>query len=164
MSARARTALLLFAALSTIACDRGTKMLASEHLAGAPARSYLGGVVRILYAENTGAFLSLGASAPEWLRRDVLGAFIGLSLLAIGVLAWRQRAHALAGVGLGLVWAGGLSNLFDRVRDGHVVDFVMLAAGPLRTGVFNVADVAITTGVLMVLFARKPGAPPQEAT
>jgi hypothetical protein len=65
-------------------------MLASQHLAGAPARSYLGGAVRILYAENTGAFLSLGAGAPEWLRRDVLGVFIGLSLLAIGVLAWRS--------------------------------------------------------------------------
>jgi signal peptidase II len=164
MTARARTALLILAAVSTIACDRGTKMLASAHLAGAPARSYLGGSVRILYAENTGAFLSLGSGAPEWLRRDVLSAFIGLSLLAIGVLAWRQRAHALAGLGLGLLWAGGLSNLVDRLRDGHVVDFMMLVAGPLRTGVFNVADVAITTGVAMVLFARKPEAPRQEAT
>jgi signal peptidase II len=162
VTARARAALLLLVAASTIACDRGTKMLASEHLAGAPARSYLGGTVRILYAENTGAFLSLGAGAPEWLRRDVLSVFIGLSLLAIGVLAWRQRAHALASIGLGLVWAGGLSNLFDRLRVGHVVDFVMLSAGPLRTGVFNVADVAITAGVLMVLFARKPDGPRTE--
>ena len=164
MTARARTALLLLAAVSTIACDRGTKMLASQHLAGAPARSYLGGAVRILYAENTGAFLSLGAGAPEWLRRDVLGVFIGLSLLAIGALAWRQRAQALAGVGLGLIWAGGLSNLADRLLDGHVVDFVMLSAGPLHTGVFNVADVAITAGVAMVLFARKPAGPRPEGT
>ncbi|MET0554978.1 MAG: signal peptidase II, partial [Vicinamibacteria bacterium] len=69
-----------------------------------------------------------------------------------------------AGVGLGLVWAGGLSNLLDRVRDGHVVDFVMLSAGPLRTGVFNVADVAITAGVVLVLFARKPDVPRTEGT
>lgn len=158
-----RTALLLAAALLTIACDRGTKHLAATRLAGTPSRSYLGGTVHVLYAENPGAFLSLGAGAPEWVRRDALAAFIGLSLLAIGVLAWRQRAQGLAGVGLGLVWAGGLSNLFDRVRVGHVVDFVMLSAGPLRTGVFNVADVAITTGVLMVLFARTP-APRKEPT
>lgn len=162
MTPRGRTALLVLAALSTIACDRGTKMLASAHLAGTPARSYLGGAVRILYAENTGAFLSLGAGAPEWLRRDVLGAFIGLSLLAIGILAWRQRAHPLAGVGLGLVWAGGLSNLFDRLQVGHVVDFVMLSAGPLHTGVFNIADVAITAGVALVLLARKPDRPRTE--
>jgi len=161
---RGRTALLVLAAVSTIACDRGTKMLASTHLAGTPARSYLGGSVRILYAENTGAFLSLGAGAPEWLRRDVLGAFIGLSLLAIGILAWRQRTHSLAGVGLGLIWAGGLSNLADRLMAGHVVDFMMLSAGPFRTGIFNVADVAITTGVALVLFARKPDVPRTEGT
>jgi signal peptidase II len=163
VTARARTALLVLAAACTIACDRGTKILASTRLAGAPARSYLGGSVRVLYAENTGAFLSLGAGAPEWVRRDVLGAVIGLSLLAIGVLAWRQRAHPLAGVGLGLIWAGGLSNLADRILDGHVVDFLMLSAGPLHTGVFNVADVAITAGVVMVLFARKADAPRTEA-
>jgi signal peptidase II len=161
---RARTALLVLTAVSTIACDRGTKMLASTHLAGTPARSYLGGSVRILYAENQGAFLSLGADAPEWLRRDVLSVFIGLSLLGIGILAWRQRAHPLAGVGLGLVWAGGLSNLADRLLAGHVVDFVMLSAGPLRTGVFNVADVAITGGVALVLLARKPDGPRTEGT
>jgi len=161
---RGRTALLVLAAVSTIACDRGTKMLASTHLAGTPARSYLGGSVRILYAENTGAFLSLGAGAPEWLRRDVLSVFIGLSLLAIGILAWRQRTHPLAGVGLGLIWAGGLSNLADRLMAGHVVDFVMLSAGPLHTGVFNVADVAITTGVVLGLFARRPDVPRTEGT
>lgn len=162
MTARARTIALVLAALATIACDRGTKVLASAHLAGTPPRSYLGGSVRILYAENTGAFLSLGAGAPEWVRRDALSVFIGVSLLAIGVLAWRQRAQVLPGLGLALVWAGGLSNLFDRLRVGHVVDFVMLSAGPLRTGVFNVADVAITAGVIMVLFARKPDAPRTE--
>ena len=150
--------------MAAIACDRGTKHLASAHLAGAPARSYLGGSVRILYAENTGAFLSLGAGAPEWLRRDVLSVFIGLSLLAIGILAWRQRTHPLAGVGLGLIWAGGLSNLADRMMAGHVVDFMMLSAGPFHTGVFNVADVAITTGVALVLFARKPDVPHTEGT
>jgi signal peptidase II len=45
-----------------------------------------------------------------------------------------------------------------------VVDFVMLSAGPLHTGVFNVADVAITAGVAMVLFARKPAGPRPEGT
>jgi signal peptidase II len=163
MTARGRTLLLVLTAAATIACDRGTKHLAATRLAGAPARSYVGGAVRVFYAENTGAFLSLGAGWPEWMRRDVLGVFIALSLLAVGFLAWRQRAHPLSGVGLGLIWAGGLSNLADRLLAGHVVDFVMLKAGPLHTGVFNVADVAITTGVLLVLFARKPDVPRTEA-
>ena len=53
---------------------------------------------------------------------------------------------------LALVLAGGLSNLIDRfVHDGYVVDFINLGVGHVRTGIFNVADVAITVGVVMLL-------------
>jgi signal peptidase II len=47
--------------------------------------------------------------------------------------------------------AGGLSNLIDRITLGSVIDFMNVGVGPVRTGIFNVADVAIMAGVAIVL-------------
>jgi signal peptidase II len=153
-----RALLLLLAIVGTVGCDRGTKHLASAQLAGQAARSYLGGAVRLVYAENPGAFLSLGAAWPEWARRGVLGLVVAGSLVGIALVAWRHRGGGATTLGLGLILAGGGSNLFDRVVWGHVVDFMVLRAGPLQTGVFNVADVAIMLGVALVLFAGRKAA------
>ena len=152
---KTRTLLLALVVVATVGCDRETKRLASARLAGEHMRSYLAGTVQLVYAENTGAFLSLGARWPEWARRGLLGAFVAVSLVAIAHFAWRQRGRAATDLGLCLVLAGGASNLFDRIAWGHVVDFMVLRAGPLRTGVFNVADAAITLGVLLVLWGGR---------
>lgn len=49
--------------------------------------------------------------------------------------------------------SGGLGNLLDRImNDGRVIDFMNLGIGPLRTGIFNVADVCITIGVVLLIF------------
>jgi signal peptidase II len=154
VSAR-RPLLLALAIVATIGCDRGTKRLAVTHLAGQPPRSYLADTVRLVYAENAGAFLSLGATWPEWARRGVLGGVVAASLVGIAYVAWRHRDGGPTLLGLCLVLAGGASNLVDRVAAGHVIDFMVLRAGPLRTGIFNVADVAITTGVALTLLGGR---------
>lgn len=155
-----RPLLLLITILATVGCDRATKVLASQHLAGSPGRSYLADTVRLVYAENTGAFLSLGAGWPEWARRGLLGGVVAVSLVAIAYVTWRHRGSRAMDVGLGLILAGGASNLFDRIAWGHVVDFMVLRAGPLQTGVFNVADMAIMAGVALVLVGGRQPAPP----
>jgi signal peptidase II len=59
-------------------------------------------------------------------------------------------------VGLGFVAGGGLANWLDRVlHDGHVTDFVSIGFGPLRTGIFNLADVMIFAGVGLILLASR---------
>ena len=154
---RARVLLLLALVAATVGCDRGTKILAAERLAGRGMHSYLGDTVRLVYAENAGAFLSLGASWPEWARRGALGFVVAASLVGIAYMAWRHRGRGAMVAGLCLILAGGGSNLFDRIAWGHVVDFVMLRAGPLQTGIFNVADMAIMLGVALVLLGgRQP--------
>jgi signal peptidase II len=56
-------------------------------------------------------------------------------------------------IGLCLLTGGGLGNLIDRIsNNGAVTDFLRLGIGPLRTGIFNLADVAIVSGVLMLLW------------
>jgi len=149
---------LLLSALVVVAfvgCDQATKALAREALASSPPVSLLGGAVRFQYTENPGAFLSLGAGlSPQW--RFLLGVvFSGAALAALAVFLLRSTSlSAVQRMGLGLVVAGGLGNLVDRLaNDGRVVDFVSLGIGSLRTGIFNVADVAITAGVLAAMVA-----------
>jgi signal peptidase II len=150
---------LVAAALATIGCDRATKHIATALLAGASDRSYLADTVRVGYTENTGGFLSLGADWPKAARIAVFTVATGLALLALVVVAIRDRLAGPSTVGLVLFVAGGSSNWIDRVLHGHVVDFLNVGIGPVRTGVFNVADVAIMAGAGLVALAairRKP--------
>jgi signal peptidase II len=144
---------LLALILATIACDRVTKQIAADHLADAPTRSYLADTCRLDYAENTGAFLGMGAHWPPSVRTAVFGIGNGLLLLVMTVLTMRLHWRRSALLGLALFVAGGVSNLLDRIAYGKVIDFMNVGIGPVRTGIFNVADVAITLGALLVLWS-----------
>ena len=144
--ARARALLLVVAALGTIGCDRVTKHAASAYLAGTPDWSFLSDTIRVGYVENTGGFLSLGADLPPIARDAVFTVATGTALMALLVLTLRRKYTGSAELGLVLFTAGGASNWIDRVLRGSVVDFLNVGIGPLRTGVFNMADVAIMLG------------------
>lgn len=149
---RAKGRLLALALLLvTVGCDRATKRLATLELQNSPPRIFLGGLFRLEYAENSGAFLSLGASLPAPLRTGFLTLGVAVGLAAIAVWAWKRRWSGSFLAAAALIWAGGASNLADRAIRGSVVDFMVLEAGPLRTGVFNVADVAIMLGALLLV-------------
>ena len=137
--------------LTTVGCDRMTKHLAIIHLAGAPPQSYLQNTIRLQYAENSGAFLSLGSELPDTVRTAILTVGVALLLALVAVLAIRRRWTGAALAGVSLMWAGGVSNLIDRAMSGHVVDFLNLGVGSLRTGIFNVADVAVLIGAVMIV-------------
>jgi len=152
MTRQLGTRILLVAALvTTIGCDRMTKRLATETLTGGRDRTFLADTIRLGYAENTGGFLSLGADLPPPLRTVVFTGGTGLMLLGLAGAAIRFRWRGLMLAGAGLFLAGGASNWADRLFHGHVIDFMNIGIGPLRTGIFNVADVAIMAG--LVLFA-----------
>lgn len=157
-------AFLVGLALATFGCDRLTKQLATEHLAGRPTQSFLADTVRLTYAENTGGFLSLGASLPESARTAVFTIATGIVLAVLVFVAWRSRHSFWRAAALALFIAGGASNWIDRAARGSVVDFLNVGIGALRTGVFNVADMAIMLGAALFLFAelneRKRGSPP----
>ena len=140
---------LLVAVAGTIGCDRVTKHVATTMLAGMPSRSYLADTVWLGYVENPGGFLSLGATLPPVARTVIFTAVTGLMLLAVTVLAVRRRLGGWPALGAALFVAGGASNWIDRVLRGSVVDFMHVGIGPVRTGVFNVADVAIVLGAVV---------------
>src|SRR5262245_14684422 len=141
---------LLIAIGATIGCDRVTKHVAATTLSDGPGRSFLADTVRLEYAENTGAFLSLGADWPHPVRTVVFGVGNAL-LLALFVVAMRRGWPTQTLLGVALFVGGDVSNLLDRITHGTVIDFMNVGIGPLRTGIFNVADMAIMLGVGIVL-------------
>jgi signal peptidase II len=141
---------LIIAIGATIGCDRVTKHVAATRLAHGPGRSFLADTFRLEYTENTGAFLGLGADWPRPVRTTVFGAGNAL-LLALFVVAIRRGWPTRTLLGVALFVGGGVSNLLDRIVHGAVVDFMNVGIGPLRTGIFNVADMAIMLGVGIVL-------------
>ena len=144
-----------------VICDQITKAIARNSLAASQPIYLMGDVFRFHYMENTGAFLGLGAKLPAPVRFWALIVFVGAVL--IGMLRFIWISHEIGHVGIvgfSLVVGGGFSNLLDRIlRDGAVVDFMNVGIGKVRTGVFNVADLAIMIGVGMALvrgaFARE---------
>ncbi len=159
-----RSVLLAGTVVSTIGCDQATKHIARTHLASLPPLSLLGGTLRIALAQNEGGFLSLGASLPAGLRTSVLLFGVAAALLLAALYLVRPAGLQFSALLCAwLIWAGGLSNLLDRVLfEGRVTDFLIVHFGPLHTGVFNVADVAIVAGVVFLLLSawRRPSTHP----
>jgi signal peptidase II len=102
------------------------------------------------YVENFGVSMGL-LTADSDLARWLLVLLTGAIALFVAVWMWREKRRDDA-LGLSLVLGGALGNILDRMRLGHVVDFADLHFGEWRPFlVFNVADAAITIGVLLLL-------------
>jgi signal peptidase II len=150
-----RVAVLIGVALLVLALDVLTKYLGVAHLEGGPTVTVIGGLLYFDVIRNSGAAFSM-ATGQTWL----------LSIVALGVvvaIVWvapRLRSVGWA-IGLGLVLAGALGNLGDRIfrapgpLRGHVVDFIsVFKPDGGAFAIFNLADSAISVGgVLIVLLA-----------
>jgi signal peptidase II len=140
--------------VATVGCDRVTKRMAATGLSSTGAQSLLGDTVRLEYTENVGGFLSLGAAWPAPLRAVAFLFGNGLVLACLVLVAFGRRLPAAALAGLTLMAAGGASNLLDRLARGRVVDFMNVGVQGIRTGIFNVADVAILAGAMLFVFSE----------
>jgi len=140
-----------------IGLDQLTKILAWTNLKGQPDIDFFGDLFVLTYAENDGAFLSMGSGLPEFLRVALL---IILPLAVIGGIVWyllrSKKVGSIEFWALSLVAAGGLGNMIDRIIYGAVVDFMNMGIGSLRTGIFNVADMLIMAalGLFIVMFIK----------
>ena len=141
----------LFAAL--LLGDQISKFWAIDTLAGAPPRNYLGGIFTLTYAENTGGWGSLGASWSPLARRITLIIAPAVVLFGLGIYLVRTETFDWwRSVGYVGIISGGVGNLIDRFRLDHVVDFLYLGYGPVGTNIFNIADMGILFGFILVLF------------
>ena len=148
-----RLKLLLFCVSSIvlIGCDQVTKHIAKEHLMFHAPITYLHNTVILEYAENTGAALSLGENLSKTMSFWVFSVVPLLCLIALFIYVVRKidGFSRLKMYSFALILAGGLGNIIDRIwHDRHVTDFMNVGIGSLRTGIFNVADMCVTAGVI----------------
>lgn len=137
--------------LGVIVLDQATKLWIVQHFRLYESFRVLP-VLDITLMFNTGAafsFLSTGSGWQKWL-------FIGLAVVvSAAIVVWlkrlRSRSQALLCCSLALILAGALGNVIDRLRIGHVVDFIAAHWGPAYFPAFNVADSAITIGAAILL-------------
>jgi signal peptidase II len=156
---------LILVALSTLAADLGSKTWAEHRLDGYP------GIIEVwknhlalILARNRGGAWGLLQSTSENVRRPF---FLLVSVAAIAfimTLYRRLQPHQRAlQWGLPLVLGGALGNVFDRIRYGHVIDFIDAHVGEHHWPTFNVADIAICVGVGLMavdMFTSKRGRAP----
>lgn len=142
--------------LLSVGCDQSTKSLARTHLRDSDAVTMLGGTIRLEYAENPGGFLSLGDHLPGRWRS---AAFTGIGIagaLALFTYALFFSSDRIQVVAVSLMCAGAVGNLLDRLFwGGNVTDFLNVGIGPVRTGIFNVADVSLMAGALLLALTTR---------
>jgi len=136
-------------AAAVLAADQWTKRWATDVLQERPPVHVIGELVKLTYTRNSGVAFGLGAGShyPYWIFS--LAAAVGI----VALLALRPERPVLQRVALGLVLGGAVGNLIDRVRFGEVVDFILLSWRQWQFPVFNVADSAVSVGVMIFALA-----------
>jgi signal peptidase II len=143
------TLVMVATAAALYVADQVSKAIVVANLALGESLEVIGDLVRVWHVQNTGAAFSLFPGAI-WL-------FVPVTIVALGMVAWFHRAFrergAVVHVILGMLLAGTLGNLTDRIRQGYVVDFVSVGFGDTRFPTFNVADSSLVVGIgLLVLY------------
>ena len=135
---------------AVIALDLLTKAWITAALEGKPPIEVTP-FFNLVLVHNAGAAFSFLADAGGWQRWFFIGVTCAVSAALIVMLA-RHRGGRLLGWALALVLGGALGNLLDRIRLGQVVDFVQVHAAGYYFPAFNVADSAITIGVVFIIW------------
>ncbi|MBV8030149.1 MAG: lipoprotein signal peptidase [Betaproteobacteria bacterium] len=133
-----------------IALDQLAKTLVLQHFA--PGESVpLAAFFNLVLVFNKGAAFSFLAGQPGW-QTPLLAVFSAAAALLLAWLIWKHAARRLFCAGLALILGGALGNLVDRLRFGHVVDFLDFHASGWHFPAFNVADSAITVGAALLIY------------
>jgi signal peptidase II len=137
-----RAALVMAA---VIALDQGTKALVRSSVAIGDRDGVFPGV-EVVHVRNEGVAFSRFSSGGT-----VVAVIVGAALLALVAYFVTHLDKPLVWLPTGMLLGGALGNVIDRIRDGAVTDFIKLPAWPA----FNVADISITLGVLVLLYVTE---------
>jgi signal peptidase II len=142
----------LLIALAVLVFDRFTKWLVVRNIALDDTISIIPGLFRLTHLENTGAAFSLFAESPSPFKTVLLVTVSVAALIIVALLLWmRRRDFNATTMALSLIMGGALGNLWDRLTDGKVTDFLDFYIGAHHWPPFNVADSAIVVGALLLL-------------
>ena len=115
----------------------------------------IGSFFTLIRVENSGAFLGMGSELSYIPKLILLIIFPIVVLVAVSIYTYvDKKLDNLSLVGFSLIIGGGVANIFDRIVYGSVTDFLYINLGGfLKTGIFNIADLSVTTGMILILIA-----------
>jgi signal peptidase II len=137
---------------AVVVLDQATKLLVDRLMALHESHEVLDGFLRLTYVRNRGAAFGILSDAELPYQSALFSLLSMAALTAIALYAWRLPARSrLPKTALAMIMGGAVGNLIDRMRLGYVVDFVDAYLGPHHWPAFNVADSAISIGVVLLM-------------
>lgn len=157
-----KTLLILAIVIANIGCDQVSKKMVRQNIRPYETIHLLRNHLTVTRVENTGAFLSAGDSLPK-AAKNILLSLLPVIALVFGTIFvfTKQNLPTSMLAGFCFVIGGGIGNVFDRIVYGSVTDFLHVNLGGFQTGVFNLADMSIMLGTLIILVQafRRPHPP-----
>ena len=137
-----------------IGADQYTKYIVREKVVPGTRTEIVGELLQLMNVENSGAFLGMGSESNPTIKLIFLLMVPTLVLgFVLHYLFTNKSLDRLTTTGLCCIVGGGLANLFDRFIYGSVTDFLFMDFSIARTGIFNVADLSVTTGMVLILIS-----------
>ncbi len=142
---------ILIAAI-VVLLDRLTKGLVAQRITLHDSIDVVPGLFRLTHVQNQGAAFGLFSDSPSEWKVAMLILFSVAALAVVSALLWKNgNALNATAIALSLVFGGALGNLWDRVANGRVIDFLDFYFGSHHWPAFNIADSAIVVGALLLL-------------
>ena len=155
MNISRRTFYIMLLIVVNIAVDQISKFIVRAQVIPHKETKLLGDYFVLTNVENSGAFLGMGSDFNPTLK------FILLLALPIAVLSYvayyivnNKKLDKLSLIGFCCIIGGGIANVYDRIMYGSVTDFFHIdLGGVFKTGIFNLADVSVSVGMIMLLIS-----------
>jgi signal peptidase II len=150
-----RSAFIIVLIVVNIALDQISKVLVRNYVAAKSQSQIIGDYFTLHNVENKGAFLGVGSDLNPTVKIIVL---LILPVIVLGFVTrhlFREKSmDRLSLIGFTCIIGGGIANVFDRIVYGSVTDFFHIdLGGVFRTGIFNVADMSVTFGMILIVWA-----------
>jgi len=149
-----RNASIILLVIANIAADQISKFWVRATVEKNSSSPIIGEYLTLRNIENDGAFLGMGGDLNPTLKLFVLLLIPAAVLLFVLYYMFKEKQmDKLSLIGFSCVVGGGIANVFDRFVYGSVTDFIFIDLGFVRTGIFNIADLSVTTGMILILWS-----------
>ena len=146
------TSITILIAVSII-LDQLSKILIRNNVEQYSDIKLVGEYFILTNVENSGAFLGMGSDFSPIMKSIFLVILPIVILTCIIIYVYRDKEiDKISLIGFSIIIGGGIGNIFDRIIYGSVTDFLFIDLGGIfKTGIFNIADLAVTTGMILIL-------------
>ena len=137
----------------SILLDQLSKFLIRQNVDQYSEIKLIGDYFILTNVENSGAFLGMGSDFSPFIKTVFLLILPIIVLICIMIYVYKDKQiDKISLIGFCLIIGGGIANIYDRILYGSVTDFLFIDLGGIfKTGIFNIADLSVTTGMILIL-------------